>query len=185
MYFSNAKVGDRVWDYVYDSGTIRQVDKQIIHVVFDSGTILEIDYSKDGREYSGENNQRLFYYESRPIVITQDDLDISENCHKYRLDQYGIHEVYEHKMFGLHGYSELHFKDKKKEYNRKVHRENDELSIEQIEELYELCEKLKIKPITIDGKDYYELYSKETALYFRKCDETPKKQTCHACGRKL
>lgn len=46
--------------------------------------------------------------------------------------------------------------------------DDNELSIEQLEELYELCKKLKLKPIKVDGKECYELHSKNIILYFRK-----------------
>jgi hypothetical protein len=68
MYFKEAVVGDRVWDYVYGEGEVRQVDDILIHAVFLIKNIIEIDYHKNGKEYLSDSNQRLFYYADRPVV---------------------------------------------------------------------------------------------------------------------
>ena len=88
MYFSEAVVGDRVWDYVYGEGEVRQVDDILIHAVFLIKNIIEIDYHKNGKEYLSDSNQRLFYYDNRPIVITQDDLELDDSI-EYNMCQSG------------------------------------------------------------------------------------------------
>jgi len=79
MYFSNAKAGDKVWDYVYGEGVITGVFKRNIHILFEDSKNDRI-MKKTGIRKSHSHNQRLFYYDSRPIVITQDDLDIHDGC---------------------------------------------------------------------------------------------------------
>ena len=76
MYFQNVKVGDKVWDYVYGEGKVVGI------CVFREGAIsvnyccagsnLEQEYDFSGREKDSkwENiNQRLFYYDDRPVII--------------------------------------------------------------------------------------------------------------------
>ncbi len=89
MYFSEAKVGDKVWDYVYGEGeiTCRDDDKWLIGVTYPITESIPFNFrtfNLDGKIYSYEN-QRLFYYDSRPIVITQDDLKISKDAIRYTL----------------------------------------------------------------------------------------------------
>ena len=88
MYFKEAVVGDKVWDYVYGEGEVRQVDDILIHAVFLIKNIIEIDYHKNGKEYLSDSNQRLFYYDNRPIVITQDDLELDDSI-EYNMCQSG------------------------------------------------------------------------------------------------
>jgi len=71
MYFSNAKAGDKVWDYIYGEGEIRLIENNKITCEFRHGVY---NYLVDGTAESSvivKQNQRLFYYDNRPTVITQ------------------------------------------------------------------------------------------------------------------
>ena len=92
-YFKDAKVGDRVYDYVYGDGTIVEVCKNKGYIPFIMIEFEDIgdQYHLDGTGWGerGNVNQRLFYYDNRPIVITQDDLDIKD-ADEYCLDDYSF-----------------------------------------------------------------------------------------------
>ena len=124
-YFKDAKVGDRVYDLVYGEGEIWFVDLVCVNVKFK--TTEERYFRSSGIRVNAVvgANQRLFYYDSRPIVITQDDLDIGDDKGSYRLDQYGFHQITKDKddVFGVYGCSGLNFKNSEFEYTRKVRRE--------------------------------------------------------------
>jgi len=97
VYFKDAKVGDRVYDLVYGEGTIvnvnicpefvsRPITAEFQYTFIDK-EILE--YALSGKHTGTYENQRLFYYDNRPIVITQDDLDIKD-ADEYCLDDYSF-----------------------------------------------------------------------------------------------
>ena len=96
-YFKDAKVGDRVYDLVYGEGEIRSVETNLTSTEYPKvicGFInhapVEHSYSIYGKYISKfSENQRLFYYDNRPIVITQDDLDIKD-ADEYCLDDYSF-----------------------------------------------------------------------------------------------
>ena len=97
LYFKDAKVGDRVYDLVYGEGEIRSVETNLTSTEYPKvicGFInhapVEHSYSIYGKYISKfSENQRLFYYDNRPIVITQDDLDIKD-ADEYCLDDYSF-----------------------------------------------------------------------------------------------
>lgn len=41
--FRKSEIGDRVWDFIYENGTIMSInsDKKLLHVLFDCG--IEVD----------------------------------------------------------------------------------------------------------------------------------------------
>ena len=94
-YFKDAKVGDRVYDLVYGDGTIVEVcmgkNKGYIPFIMIEFEDIGDQYHLDGTGWGerGNINQRLFYYDNRPIVITQDDLDIKD-ADEYCLDDYSF-----------------------------------------------------------------------------------------------
>jgi len=75
MYFKNAKVGDKVWDYIQGSGKVHCLCDDYFTVTFENGDQYDFMYSGKSIDDDGVS-QRLFYYDNRPIVITQDDLDL-------------------------------------------------------------------------------------------------------------
>lgn len=77
MYFKNCGVGDKVWDYVHGTGTIICIDDGWISVRFGGSPTVGMQFNENG--FAAGDNQRLFYYEERPIVITKDDFDLSSN----------------------------------------------------------------------------------------------------------
>jgi len=87
MYFSEAVVGDKVWDYVYGEGVITDIADNDIAVV-DANETAKRFYTLDGRYGKDDANQRLFYYDNRPIVITQDDLELDDSI-EYNMCQSG------------------------------------------------------------------------------------------------
>lgn len=60
--FKKAEIGDRVWDFIHEYGTIVSIDldKELLHVLFDCGT--EVDYDFEGRT-SPNSKPRLFWSE--------------------------------------------------------------------------------------------------------------------------
>jgi len=97
-YFKDAKVGDKVWDYVYGEGLIVGFDSENYLSMFCSFAKVgynDILYHKSGhldKEFT-IFNQRLFYYDNRPIVITQDDLHLGV-VDIWGLDQKGLYSLY-------------------------------------------------------------------------------------------
>lgn len=131
MYFSNAKVGNKVWDYVYWEGKIIELFKNVFRVLWK----LEVgkpsfftDYYYDGLK-TGEDDgkQRLFYYGERPIEILKEDLELPGNVVKYRLCDRTVGATHNWED----GDNKIHesnyivdFKDYTDDkYTRKVHRE--------------------------------------------------------------
>ena len=154
-YFDNCSVGDKVWDYVYGKGKITGIFKDQptdypVYVKFKLSD-CNFSFSLSGKIdlCNNELPQRLFYYDNRPIVITQDDLDISADSGSYRLSSLGIDQITKEKSeFGAYGNSGCNFKDYNySKYTRKVHREepklvpddlDEELSPEELTDLYDL-----------------------------------------------
>lgn len=76
-YFKDAKVGDRVYDLVYGEGKIirvnicpgfetRPITVEFIQTCCDKKVI---EYALNGKHSGHYENQRLFYYNSRPILL--------------------------------------------------------------------------------------------------------------------
>jgi len=122
-YFSNAKVGDKVWDYIYGEGEIDGFDTFCgeVNVKFPEERLIKEfkeSFTKGGKLVSEHRfmrcNQRLFYYDNRPIVITQDDLKLNGNEQDFMINLISdsSNEYY------------FSFKDRDPEkYTRKIRRE--------------------------------------------------------------
>lgn len=118
MYFSNAKVGNRVWDYVYGGGKIKRCYRNTIHVKYcykDSCVVYR--FTGKIRKADGKTNQRLFYYDNRPMVIIQDDIEgLEKDVLEYKIVPMPIYV--ENKIGGQYFIKDW---DSDK-YTRKVHR---------------------------------------------------------------
>lgn len=57
--FKNAEVGDRVWDFLYQYGTIEKLEENKILVKFDSG--INVAYNLNGSSGYPVNIQTLFW----------------------------------------------------------------------------------------------------------------------------
>ena len=82
MYFSEAVVGDKVWDYVYGDGVITDIADNYIAVV-DANETAKRFYTLDGRYGKDDANQRLFYYADRPIITPSFNTDETKDCERY------------------------------------------------------------------------------------------------------
>ena len=116
-YFKDAKVGDKVWHYVFGEGLM--VEKKLselkpIAVEFIGG--LFHCFYLNGTFGRLDKVQSLFYYANRPIVITQDDLERvrdSDSVTDWGLDGYGLHwDGYHTHVVGMYD-----------DYTRKIRRE--------------------------------------------------------------
>jgi len=133
-YFDGCFVGNRVWDKILGNGVIKSCDKDAddILVVFEDDkkypTVVNFDYR--GCIDCGYGIQRLQYYKSRDIVITQDDLmKVGYELNKYYLSSAAI-------LFresGEHSHYVVPIKDyDKAKYTRTVHREEPKFKLNPI-----------------------------------------------------
>ena len=89
-YFSKAKVGDKVWDYVYGEGEVTCFfPTRELKLGIDFGNFETVYYNYDGKQHE-HDNQRLFYFDNRPIVITQDDLELDKNAISFWICEDGL-----------------------------------------------------------------------------------------------
>ena len=76
-YFKDAKVGDKVWDYIYGEGEIiefQYIGRDKKQFIVDFGDGFSDVYNMIGQRICDaiwKSSQRLFYYDNRPTVITQ------------------------------------------------------------------------------------------------------------------
>ena len=174
-YFDGCFVGNRVWDKILGNGVIKSCDKDAddILVVFEDDkkypTVVNFDYR--GCIDCGYGIQRLQYYKSRDIVITQDDLDISADSGSYRLSSLGIDQITKEKSeFGAYGNSGCNFKDYNySKYTRKVHREEPKLVPDDLDEEFvgDTSEPEPISEVTQALYDGYEIIKMEQVLMDR------------------
>jgi len=173
-YFDNCSVGDKVWDYVYGKGKITGIFKDQptdypVYVKFKLSD-CNFSFSLSGKIdlCNNELPQRLFYYDNRPIVITQDDLDISADSGSYRLSSLGIDQITKEKSeFGAYGNSGCNFKDYNySKYTRKVHREEPKLVPDDLDEEFvgDTSEPEPISEVTQALYDGYEIIKMEQPL---------------------
>jgi len=177
-YFKDAKVGEKVYDLVCGEGEIVGIDGEIIWVDFLDGANTKEDYYRTGKQLD-RHNQRLFYYDNRPIVITQDDLGLSDNAIEYHMCDYG--NLSELQADGIT--DGISIKCGIGGIDRNIRRvgqtaadliilakeereEEKPLTVKDLEDLYKLCENLKVKPINIDGKDYYKFFNVDQEIFF-------------------
>ena len=126
-YFKDAKVDDKVYDLLHGAGKVFVICQLGLSVKFECGYVEE--YTLSG--YSvllNDVNQRLFYYDNRPIVITQDDLAITEDYDRFRIDDLGhlefIKDIKVGSASGITAFNLIKFKDYSEEkYTRKIRRE--------------------------------------------------------------
>lgn len=161
MYFDNAKVGDEVWDYVYGKGKICKFTGSAICVKFPSEELIRY---LDVYKYDGKNdkciNQRLYYYDERPIVIAKDDIGLSDRVENYRLVENCIYDSET---------AETYLLQDTEQYVRKVHRDekpeefatdveditiiiSDDMAISDIDAINNLLNKCKLK-LLVEMKD--------------------------------
>jgi hypothetical protein len=137
-YFKDAKVGDKVWDLVWGEGEISKVnicpefESRPITAIFKYNycDVETIEYSLHGK-HSGtyeKENQRLFYYDNRPIVITQDNLEIPKDSKSYYLSVGGSFMCCtdSDRHFGVDSSIDIKRPQKLDKYTRKIHREAPE-----------------------------------------------------------
>ena len=124
-YFDGCFVGNRVWDKILGNGVIKSCDKDAddILVVFEDDkkypTVVNFDYR--GCIDCGYGIQRLQYYKSRDIVITQDDLELKDTTNRYWLNDDGFNgedsvdgDSYEIEMKNDHFVRKVHRGEPKK-----------------------------------------------------------------------
>ena len=72
MYFDKVKVNDRVWGYVHGRGRVVKINSPEEDDIFRArvhfpDSHMTMDFTADG--FCGGVNQRLFYYDDRPVII--------------------------------------------------------------------------------------------------------------------
>ena len=90
--FKNAKVGDRVWDFIEQWGTIDDIKYEHYHeleVKFDNGT--KGLYTLEGKEDDKDLNPRLFWNEIK-FEIPEKPFDLENELKKLKVQEFKTSE---------------------------------------------------------------------------------------------
>lgn len=83
--FKNAKVGDRVWDFLYQYGTIEKLKENTILVKFDSG--INVTYNLNGSSGYPVNIQTLFWNRIE-FEIPEKSFDLEAELRKLEIQEF-------------------------------------------------------------------------------------------------